>query len=83
MDWGGDIVTGEDLPGDLDFLVLGAEPPLPPPLRHDATAHEVEVWARKKQAHETYNQLKRQATDAQMPVLNANRFFILTGYTVR
>ncbi|MHC5003673.1 MAG: hypothetical protein ACYTJ0_11160, partial [Planctomycetota bacterium] len=82
-DWGGEVYRGDDLPGDLDFLVLGSEPPLPPPLRADPSPHETKVWIDKRTAHETYNALKRQAMDAQIPVLNANRFFVLTGYTAR
>jgi hypothetical protein len=83
IDWGGEIVLGEELPGDLDFLVLGVEPPQPAPLRDDAPPHEVEIWVQRRTAYETYQRLKQQAGDAQIPVLNANRFFILTGYTVR
>lgn len=82
MDWGGQVVTGTELPGDLDFLVLGDEPPTPPLLRDNAPIHEVEIWLRKKGAFETYDDLRKKAADAQIPWLNANRFFILTGYTV-
>ena len=28
--WGGEVIEGEELPGDLDFLVLGIRPPKPP-----------------------------------------------------
>ena len=52
-------------------------------LRLDAPQHETDLYLRKRRAYETYNQLKNQAIDAQIPVLNANRFFILTGYIAR
>ena len=71
------------MPGDLDFLVLGVEPPLPSPLRADAPKHEMDAWVKRRQAYETYRGLLTQAQNAQIPVLNSNRFFILTGYTVR
>lgn len=83
IDWGGAVVTGETLPGDLDFLVLGMEPPRPPPLPADATQYQIDDWVRKRRAHERYHELFRQASEAQIPVLNTNRFFILIGYTDR
>ncbi|MHC4415737.1 MAG: hypothetical protein ACYS0G_10670 [Planctomycetota bacterium] len=83
IDWGGAVVTGEQLPGDLDFLVLGIEPPLPLPLPANATQFQIDDWVRKRRAHEKYQELFRQAREAQIPVLNANRFFILIGYTER
>jgi hypothetical protein len=83
VNWGGAVVSGELLPGDLDFLVLGMEPPLPPELRPNATEFQIDDWVRKRRAHERYHELFRQASEAQIPVLNANRFFILIGYTER
>ena len=83
VEWGGEVVRGDELTGDLDFLVLGVEPPMPPPLRLDATAFQIEDWSRKRQAAEKYEKLFRQGREAQIPVLNANRFFILIGHTER
>lgn len=83
VNWGGEVVTGEQLPGDLDFLVLGVEPREPMPPRPDATEFELDSWVQKRRAHERYHALFRQASEAQIPVLNSNRFFILIGYTDR
>jgi hypothetical protein len=83
VEWGGEVIFGDELPGDLDFLVLGEEPPLPPPLPPGATDLQISEWLRKRQAHEKYNELFRQASEAQIPVLNANRFFILIGHSGR
>jgi hypothetical protein len=83
INWGGTVVSGEQLPGDLDFLVLGVEPPLPSPPAPDAPRFQMDTYIRNRQAHQLYNDLKRQATEAQIPLLNVNRFFILTGYTPR
>jgi hypothetical protein len=83
IEWGGTVVTGDELPGDLDFLVLGLEPPIPPPPPDDAAAVVYTDYMNKRQANDKYNQLFRQAREAQIPVLNANRFFILTGHTDR
>jgi len=83
VNWGGEVVSGEQLPGDLDFLVLGVEPREPMPPRPDATEFELDAWVQKRRAHDRYHALFRQASEAQIPVLNANRFFILIGYTDR
>lgn len=79
IDWGGEVVEGDRLPGDLDFLVMGAEPPLPRPLPADATAAQIDAWVIQREAKETYDALFERASEAQIPVLNANRFFILIG----
>ena len=79
--WGGTVITGDELPGDLDFLVLGEQPPIPPGLPTNATDRQIEIWVEKRNAYEKYLELMNQAMDAQIPVLNANRFFILTGHT--
>ena len=81
--WGGQVVYADALPGDLDFLVLGSEPPPVPPLRDNASNAEIEIWLEKKGAREKYQQLFNQAREAQIPVLNSNRFFILIGHTER
>jgi len=83
LDWGGTVVESSTLPGDLDFLVLGVEPPMPPDLPPTATSQQIEDWVRKRRAHEDYRQLFEQARDAQIPVLNANRFLVLTGFSKR
>ncbi|MCA9296619.1 MAG: hypothetical protein KC983_08875 [Phycisphaerales bacterium] len=83
LEWGGDVIISETLPGDLDFLVLGVEPPMPPDLPPGATEQQISDWLRKREAHENYRRLFDQARDAQIPVLNANRFLVLTGYSGR
>jgi hypothetical protein len=83
VEWGGEVVEGDELPGDLDFLVLGEEPPVPSPLGMNATQRQLEDWLQKKEANRKYNALREQAENAQIPILNANRFFILIGRTER
>ncbi len=83
MEWGGQVVTGDQLPGDLDFLVLGVEPSEPLPPGPDASQAMIDDWAERRAARETYTRLFRQARDAQIPILNHNRFLILIGHTPR
>jgi hypothetical protein len=83
LQWGGTVVSGDELPGDLDFLVLGSPPPEPPPPAADAPQALLTDFIKRKEAVDLYKRLLNQATNAQIPVLNANRFFILTGYVDR
>ncbi len=83
IDWGGEVVHGNELPGDLDFLVLGVMPPLPNPLRPDATDAQTRIYVSRRSARLRYEELFRRASEAQIPVLNANRFFVLLGRTDR
>ena len=83
VQWGGTVVQGDELPGDLDFLVLGQQPREPAPLREGATSREMSDWVERRRQLEQYEQLFRQAREAQIPVLNHTRFFVLIGHTQR
>jgi hypothetical protein len=63
--------------------VLGAVPTNPPPPQGNVSEVILNDHIRKRQAYEVYNRLLRQAQEAQIPVLNSNRFFILIGHTDR
>ena len=82
-EWGGDIVEGDAVPGDLDFLVLGVQPPPPMDLPSDATESQTIAYTEQREARELYDQLFRTATDAEIPVLNWTRFETLTGSVAR
>ncbi|MCA9290776.1 MAG: hypothetical protein KDA25_06585, partial [Phycisphaerales bacterium] len=84
VDWGGTVVHASDLPGDLDFLVLGERPVLPPPLPVEGVSSaQLDSYLAKRAAYDQYEKLLSQAIEAQIPVLNANRFFILIGHIDR
>jgi hypothetical protein len=79
IEWGGEVVEGDDLTGDLDFLVLGAQPPMPAPLPPDAGDDQFRRFLKQRESREQYDRLFEQSTKAQIPVLNWNRFEMLTG----
>jgi hypothetical protein len=79
VEWGGEVVEAETLAGDIDFLVLGAQPPMPAPLPSDATEAQTLSYTEQRAARELYDSLFRNASDAQIPVLNWTRFEALTG----
>lgn len=76
-EWGGKVTDA--LTGDVDFLVLGSRPVLPPPPRPDAPIAMVEEYIRQRQLAERYDELLKQATATSIPVLNQNRLGTLTG----
>ena len=83
IEWGGEVVEGDQLTGDLDFLVLGAQPPMPAPLPPDAGDDQFRRFLKQRESREQYDRLFEQSTKAQIPVLNWNRFEMLTGMNSR
>jgi hypothetical protein len=79
LEWGGEVVEGDALSGDLDFLVLGVQPPMPPELPSDATEAQTMAYTSQRAARELYDTLFQTAADAEIPVLNWGRFETLTG----
>ena len=78
-EWGGEVVDGDALTGDLDFVVLGVQPPMPSPLPGDATEAQTLAYTEGRATRELYDTIFRTAADAEIPVLNWTRFETLTG----
>jgi hypothetical protein len=77
--WGGEVIVGDELTGDLDFVVLGVKPIMPPSPPDNATEAELQALLEARNAVETYERLFNQSVNARIPVLNWNRFQVLTG----
>jgi len=77
--WGGEVV--EELTGDVDFLVLGQRPILPPEPPPDAPIVVIQEYIRKQRDAREYDRLFDIAIKTGIPVLNENRLYTLTGYT--
>jgi hypothetical protein len=77
--WGGDVVG--DVQGDVDFVVLGERPSLPPKPSEDA-ALALQLEYRNRVAEvEKYDTLFRAGASTGVPVLNENRLYTLIGKT--
>ncbi len=79
--WGGKVT--DDLTYDVDYLVLGAEPPLPtPPPDGEVDPVKIRQYVAAQQEFETYQELIGEARSKSLniPVLNQNRFLALVGY---
>lgn len=75
--WGGSVV--DELSGDIDFIVLGSRPTLPPEPSANASVEEVQQHIALQQNAKRYDELLNQATTTSIPVLNENRLSTLTG----
>lgn len=79
--WGGEVVSGDQITGDLDFLVLGIEPVNPPNPTDSATATQMQQILEQRLKYQQYQDLFQAAQKSDIPVLNSNRLYILTGQT--
>lgn len=75
--WGGTVV--DDLAGDVDFLILGTRPIVPPPPPPGADIAVLSEWQRLDRMARRYDDLFNKARDSSIPVLNQNRLFYLIG----
>lgn len=75
--WGGKV--GDTLAGDVDFLVLGARPVLPPAPPANAPVPVVQEFLRLQRMVKEYDRLLEQAGATSIPVLNQNRLNTLIG----
>jgi len=89
--WGARVVTfpehermardrqDEILLGDVDFLVLGSRPVLPPEPADDAPDIIVEEWIRQSDRAQLYEVYQQRARETGVPVLTWNRLRTLIG----
>lgn len=75
--WGGKVT--DTLSGNVDFLVLGDKPVLPPQPIGGAPAPIIEEYIRLRRITQQYDDLFKKATETSIPVLNENRLYTLIG----
>lgn len=80
--WGGVVVSGDKMPVDTDFLVLGQNVDYPADLPTDPPPTIEQIAGRDKELEQfrRYAELSGQAADLSIPILNQNRFLTLIGY---
>ncbi len=77
--WGGKVE--KDLAGDIDFLVLGGRPVLPPKPSPDSPIEILQEFIRLNRVIELYDDYLKKAQQTGLPVLNENRLNTLIGRT--
>lgn len=75
--WGGTVV--EEMAGDVDYVVLGNRPALPPEPGSTAPLEMINYYMNQQRLARRYDDLLKQATDTTIPVLNENRLRTLIG----
>lgn len=75
--WGGKVAS--DLTGNVDFLVLGERPQVPPRPGAGAPFAVVQEFIRLDTAAQRYDELFQKASATSIPVLNENRLYTLIG----
>jgi len=75
--WGGNLVT--EVTGDVDFVVLGEKPILPPAPSRSAPVATIQEYVRLQQEIKRYDDLMFKAEATSIPLLNANRLQTLIG----
>jgi hypothetical protein len=76
-DWGGELL--DEVAGDIDFLVLGERPQLPPQPPTSAPLEVINFYINQQKMAQRYDELLRQATETSIPLLNENRLRTLIG----
>ncbi len=80
LQWGGKV--SDELTYDVDYLVLGEEPPLPPPDQQgEVDPVKIAERVQAQRIYETYQELIGEARNPSLniPILNQNRFLALVG----
>jgi hypothetical protein len=75
--WGGKVT--DQLTGNVDFLIMGDRPQLPPPPSADAPSAVVNNYMHMRDLAQRYDRLLEQAQSTSVPILNQNRLFTLIG----
>jgi len=75
--WGGKLVDTID--GDVDFVVLGERPVIPPPPGIGAPVAVIQEYNRLKLENQRYDELIDGAEATSIPLLNSNRLQTLIG----
>ena len=77
--WGGKNI--DKVNADTDFVVLGKEPTVLVPSKEEANDPIIQAKAQASQAaYDAYQEVKKQALDYHIPILNQNRFLYYVGY---
>jgi peptidoglycan hydrolase CwlO-like protein len=75
--WGGKVIN--ELAGDVDFLILGEKPILPPRPSDGSPFEVLQNYVKLQAEVAKYDEFYKSAQSTSVPILNQNRFMTLIG----
>ncbi|MCE5276557.1 MAG: hypothetical protein ABFD92_17185 [Planctomycetaceae bacterium] len=66
---------------DVDFLVLGVEPPAPKRPEDEAPPQVWEAYKQADKVRKRHAEMRKAASELRIPIINTNTFLAMTGYT--
>lgn len=76
--WGGKLTDQVNV--DTDFVILGAEPQIPEFTTEEMDPINTRLLAEAQTALDAYMELRKNARELNIPILNQNRFLYFVGY---
>ncbi|MBN1553471.1 MAG: hypothetical protein JXA11_01905 [Phycisphaerae bacterium] len=73
-------VVEEEVGYQTDYIVLGEEPTKPTEPEDDAPNSVQLAYQKQMERYQEYTKLRNEAAALRIPILNTNRFILLTGY---
>lgn len=73
-------IVSEEVGYQTDYVVLGEEPIKPSRPEEDAATTAQQAYQKQLRRYKEYQNIKEQAAALRIPILNTNRFILLTGY---
>lgn len=74
-------IVEDEVGYQTDYIVLGEEPEKPSRPEEDAPASAHRAYRKQLRQYREFQALKESASAMRIPILNTNRFLLLTGYT--
>jgi hypothetical protein len=73
-------IVADEVGYQTDYIVLGAEPIKPAKPEEDAPTSAQQAYQKQLRRYKEYQNLRETAAALRIPILNTNRFILLTGY---
>jgi len=73
-------IVADEVGYQTDYVVLGEEPIKPSRPEEDAPTTAQQAYQKQLRRYKEYQNIKEQAAALRIPILNTNRFILLTGY---
>lgn len=73
-------MLGDEVGYQTDYIVMGKEPAKPSKPEEDAPTSAQQAYQKQLRRYKEYQDIRTRAASMRIPILNTNRFILLTGY---